>query len=151
MPLKIQSPAPNFTLASSSGQDFTLHTDLANKPCIIYFYPKDFTSGCTAEACEFRDHFAEFRGYDIDIVGISRDSVATHQKFIQQHQLPFQLLADEQGKVARLYDAIVPLIGMTKRVTYLLDAQQRITGVYEAMFESAGHIRAMIAKLKVPK
>lgn len=53
--------------------------------------------------------------------------------------------------MARLYDAIVPLIGMTKRVTYLLDAQQRITGVYEAMFESAGHIRAMIAKLKVPK
>jgi thioredoxin-dependent peroxiredoxin len=148
MPLKLQVIAPDFSLPSSSGQTFTLRADMQGKPCIVYFYPKDFTSVCTAEACEFRDHFADFREYDIDIVGISRDSVATHQKFIQQHRLPFQLLADEQGKVSRLYDAVVPIIGMTKRITYLLDAQHHIAGVYEAMFESAGHIRAMIAKVK---
>jgi peroxiredoxin Q/BCP len=148
MPLKLQSLAPDFSLPSSSGRQFSLRADLSGKPCIVYFYPKDFTNVCTAEACSFRDHFADFRGQDIDIVGISRDSVATHQKFIAEHQLPFQLLADEQGKVARLYEATVPIIGLTKRITYLLDAQHRIAGVHEAMFESAGHVRAMIEQLK---
>ncbi|MCU0451971.1 MAG: peroxiredoxin [Bernardetiaceae bacterium] len=148
MPLALQQPAPDFTLPASTGRDFTLSTDLAGRPAILYFYPKDFTAGCTAEACSFRDHFADFRELDVDVVGISRDSVATHQRFIKAHHLPFTLLADEAGQVARRYDALVPIVGITKRVTYLLDAQHRIVAAHQAMFESMGHIRAMLASLK---
>jgi thioredoxin-dependent peroxiredoxin len=148
MPLALNRPSPDFTLPASTGRDFTLSTDLANRPAILYFYPKDFTSGCTAEACSFRDHFAEFRELDVDVVGISRDSVATHQRFIKAHNLPFTLLADEAGKVARLYDALVPFVGITKRITYLLDARHRVVAAHQAMFESAGHIKAMLASLK---
>ncbi len=80
---------------------------MKGKPCILYFYPRDFTPGCTREACGFRDQFAEFRGLDIDVTGISRDSVATHLKFKETHRLPFELLADEQGEVATLYKAAI--------------------------------------------
>lgn len=148
MALKENTPAPDFSLPSTSGKTFSLHKDAAGKPLIIYFYPKDFTSVCTKEACEFRDSFDYFRGLDIDIVGISRDSIATHHEFRKAHRLPFELLADEDGKVADLYEATVPLIRFTKRITYLLDSDHHIAGVYQNMFGARAHIEAMIRKVK---
>jgi peroxiredoxin Q/BCP len=114
----------------------------------LYFYPKDFTPGCTREACEFRDQFAEFRGLDIDVVGISRDSVTTHLKFRDTYKLPFELLADEQGEVATLYKAALPLLPLTRRITYLLDSNHRIAAVYGGMFGAEKHIAAMAEAVK---
>jgi peroxiredoxin Q/BCP len=148
MPLSVNAPAPDFSLPSTSGNTFRLSDDQKDKPCILYFYPKDFTNVCTAEACAFRDQFAEFRGLDIDVYGISRDTLETHHKFREAYKLPFDLLADVDGNVAKLYKARIPVIGMTRRVTYLLDAQHRIAAVYEDMFGAEGHIRAMIEKVK---
>lgn len=148
MALKENAPAPDFTLDSTSGKPFSLSRDAAGKPLIIYFYPKDFTSVCTKEACEFRDSFEFFRETNIDVFGISRDSVETHHKFRKAHHLPFELLADEDGKVADLYKASMPLINFTKRITYLLDKNHQIAGVYQNLFSARKHIHEMIEKVK---
>ncbi len=148
MALSVQTKAPDFTLPSTSGQDFTLSKDKAGKPCIIYFYPKDFTPGCTAEACDFRDNIAYFKDLDIDVIGISRDSVATHLRFQKTYELPFQLLADTKGEVARQYKALIPLLGVTKRITYLLDKNHTIVAVYENLFGAKNHIKEMIREVK---
>ncbi len=149
MALKIGSQAPDFTLASTSGKDFKLSKDLAGKPCILYFYPKDFTSVCTAEACDFRDNIAQFADMGVTVIGVSRDSVATHLRFKKSNDLPFELLADVEGKVSKAYQAQIPLIGMTKRITYLLDEHHRIATVYENLFGAKQHIQEMITKINL--
>lgn len=148
MPLKEGKKAPDFTLPSTSGEDFTLSIDQKNEPCILYFYPKDFTSGCTSQACSFRDHFETFSGLNIDIYGISTDSIATHHKFIKEYNLPFELLSDEAGKVIRKYDARIGFIGVTRRVTYLLDKNHIIKSVYENMFGAKEHIKMMLKEVQ---
>ena len=142
--------APDFSIATTAGE-FRLSRDFKNSPCIIYFYPKDFTNVCTKEACSFRDEFAIFKELDVDILGISRDDVATHQKFKEQYQLPFELGADVAGTVAKQYKANIPFIGMTKRITYLLNAQHRIEKVYSGLFEAEKHVEEMISKIKAMK
>jgi hypothetical protein len=89
MPLPVGTKAPDFTLGSTSGKDFSLHRDMKNKPCILYFYPKDFSVGCTNEACSFRDTFEVFKELNITIIGISRDSLESHAKFKKTLALPF--------------------------------------------------------------
>ncbi|MGD1889286.1 MAG: peroxiredoxin [Cyclobacteriaceae bacterium] len=148
MTLKVHQSAPDFTLPSTSGQHFKLSRDLANQPGIIYFYPKDFTPGCTQEACSFRNSFSFFRDLNITVVGISRDSIDSHQKFKGQYRLPFELLSDSDGKVAKAYDALVPFLKVVRRVTYLLDANHKIAAVYENMFGAEKHIQQMIASVK---
>ena len=129
MALPLGTQAPDFTLAATTLGSICLSKDLAEKSVILYFYPKDFTPGCTTEAYEFRDQFAAFRELDIPVYGISRDNLATHEKFKKTHRLPFELLADESGKVCKAYDALIPIIKMPTRVTYLLNSQHRIAGV----------------------
>ena len=148
MALSLGAKAPDFILPSTSNKTITLSKDLAGKAVILYFYPKDFTGVCTAEACEFRDQFESFRELDVPVFGISRDDIATHEKFKKTHRLPFELLSDESGKVCKAYDALIPLIKMPKRVTYLLDQDHRIAGVFSDMFESKGHIESMLKKLR---
>jgi peroxiredoxin Q/BCP len=148
MPLSLHQQAPDFALPSTAGDVFQLSKTFRNKPCILYFYPKDFTPGCTKEACEFRDQFSEFRGLSIDIVGISRDSVSTHLRFKETYRLPFELLADEKGEAASLYQANILFLPLTRRVTYLLDGNHRVAAVYEDMFGAQKHIEAMIEAVK---
>ena len=148
MALSVGTQAPDFTLAATSLGSITLSKDLAGKSVILYFYPKDFTPGCTTEACEFRDQFAAFRELDIPVFGISRDNLATHEKFKKLHRLPFELLADESGKVCKAFDALLPLIKMPTRVTYLLDSNHRIAGVFQGLFENKAHVSAMLKQLK---
>lgn len=148
MALKIGSKAPNFSLPGTSGIKLRLSEDLKGKALILFFYPKDFTRGCTAEACEFRDQFSEFRNLDIPVFGISRDDISTHEEFKKEYKFPFDLLSDESGKVCKAYDALIPLIKMPKRITYLLDPEHRIAAVFSDMFEFKGHIQSMLKKLK---
>ncbi len=148
MALTVGTQAPDFTLAATNLGSITLSKDLAEKSLVLYFYPKDFTPGCTTEACEFRDQFAAFRELDIPVFGISRDNLATHEKFKKTHRLPFELLADESGKVCKAYDALLPLIKMPTRVTYLLDSNHRIAGVFQGLFENKAHVASMLKQLK---
>lgn len=148
MALKINTQAPDFTLPSTSGSDFTLSENMKGKPGIIYFYPKDFTPGCTQEACDFRDNIAYFKQFDIDVVGISRDTIETHQRFKKEHDLPFELLADKTGDVCKKYEALLPIVRVPKRVTYLLDKDHKIVATFDNLFGAKKHIQEMISKVK---
>jgi len=148
MALGIGAKTPDFKLPSTSGKNLSKSEDLKGKPFILYFYPKDFTPGCTAEACEFRDQFAAFRDLDIPVFGVSRDSIDSHLKFKKQHRLPFELLSDRDGKICKAYDALIPLIKMPKRITYLINDKHEVAAVFSEMFESKGHIESMLASLK---
>ena len=147
MALNIGTKAPNFLLPSTKG-DFNLYSDFKEQSCIVYFYPKDFTTVCTKEACSFKDEFSVFKEFNIPIVGISRDNVETHLRFKKQYELPFELCADIDGKVAKEYKAIVPVVGLTKRVTYLLDKDKTIKAVFSDFFGSENHVQEMISKIR---
>ncbi|HEY9006832.1 peroxiredoxin [Ohtaekwangia sp.] len=151
MPLPVGTKAPDFTLVSTSGKNFNLYKDMKNTPCVLYFYPKDFSVGCTNEACSFRDTFEVFKELNITIIGISRDSIESHQKFKKTLGLPFELLSDDQGKVCELYDTQLPFVPLfTKRTTYLLDKNQKILAMYQNIFSSKKHIKEMVANVTAP-
>jgi thioredoxin-dependent peroxiredoxin len=95
-------PAPDFELQTDSGDTVKL-SDLRGKPVVLYFYPKDDTPGCTTEACEFRDAYDVFRERGIEVLGVSPDDVASHEKFKNKYELPFTLLADPDHSVAEKY------------------------------------------------
>jgi thioredoxin-dependent peroxiredoxin len=147
MALSKGSKAPDFILPSTSGKQFHLSRDFEAKACIIYFYPKDFTRGCTTEACEFRDHYEAFRQMDIPIVGISRDTIASHQKFKKEYRLPFELLSDAKGTVCEDYDALIPILRQPKRITYLLNKNHRVEAAFQDMFDAKSHISEMVDKV----
>ena len=148
MPLHIGDIAPNFMLPSTSGKNFTLHTDFHGKIGIIYFYPKDFSAGCTAEACSFRDAFDVFRDMEIPVVGISPDDIPTHNRFRAAHNLPFDLLADSEKKVAEAFGVLAPIVRFVNRVTFLVDQNMKIVAVYQSLFNARAHIDEMVAQLK---
>ncbi|MET0667272.1 MAG: thioredoxin-dependent thiol peroxidase [Methyloceanibacter sp.] len=135
MSLKVGDKAPDFTLPKDGGGKIALK-DLKGKAVVLYFYPKDDTSGCTAEACAFRDAFPDFSKVKAAIVGISRDSVKSHDKFKAKHELPFTLASDEDGKVCEAYGTWVEksmygrkYIGI-ERATFLIDGKGVIRGIW---------------------
>lgn len=119
-------PAPAFAAADQHGKQHAL-TDYRGQWVILYFYPKDDTPGCTKEACGFRDTFAELSRY-AQVFGISSDSPASHQKFMQKYQLPFLLLSDADGSIRESFGADGLLF--PKRVTFLIDPQGTIARIY---------------------
>ena len=123
--------APDFSLPGSDGKTHSLK-DYAGKKLVVYFYPKDDTPGCTKEACGFRDDFTKLKKMGVAILGVSRDSVASHQKFINKFKLPFVLLADEDTKVMQSYGAWgeklmygKPVMG-TIRSTVVIDEKGKV-------------------------
>jgi thioredoxin-dependent peroxiredoxin len=102
---KIGSKIKDFSLPSSGGGTWS-SKDAAGRKLVIYFYPKDMTSGCTRESQDFRDLYGAFRKAGVDIVGVSRDSVKSHDKFTEKEKLPFPLLSDEDEKLCKLFDVI---------------------------------------------
>ena len=100
--LKEGNKAPAFKLKNQDGETISLN-DLKGKPVVLYFYPKDNTSGCTKEACNFRDEFPKFRKIKAEIIGVSADSVESHKKFADKYKLPFNLLSDEKKEVLEKY------------------------------------------------
>ncbi len=127
--------APAFALSSSSGDTVSLDDFKGRQNVVLYFYPKDDTPGCTKEACAFRDMSPEFAAHDAVILGVSPDSVASHQAFAAKHTLPFPLLADEDGTVSRRYgswqDAAegAPRTGTTRN-TFVIDKVGVVRRVY---------------------
>lgn len=114
------SEAPAFELADQDGRKHTLASLLADGPLILYFYPADFTPGCTKEACSFRDLHQELMKAKLRVVGVSPQDVASHRKFADQHGLNFTLLADPDKKVVKAYDLDGPLGFGVRRGTYLI-------------------------------
>src|SRR5207302_10248790 len=101
--VEIGTPAPRFRLQTSTGEYVSLEDFHGKKNVVVYFYPKDFTKGCTAEACEFRDSYEEFKNLGAEVIGISNDDQKSHDAFAAQHKLPFILLSDLDGSVRTSY------------------------------------------------
>ena len=116
MTVKIGKPAPAFTLKGSDGKEHSL-ADYLGKTVVLYFYPKDDTSGCTKEACGFGELRAKFKKLNAVVVGVSRDSVTSHTNFVKKFKLPFVLLSNPDASVMRLYDAYGPKIVFDKETT----------------------------------
>lgn len=149
MPLKIGDLAPDFSLPSTENRVIKSSEDLKGQPFILYIYPKDFTAGCTAESCDFRDHWPIFEGLNIKVYGLSRDDMDSHQRFRKEHNLPFHLLSDEAGTVIKQYKAMLPIVGIPNRITYLMDAEHRVAAAYESLFGAKNHIKYMLEQLKM--
>jgi peroxiredoxin Q/BCP len=152
MALKIGDKAPAFTLATDGGGKVTL-ASLKGKNVVLYFYPKDDTSGCTAEACGFRDDQPKFKKMDAVVLGVSRDSVASHDKFKKKYDLNFQLGADETGKVTEDYGVWVEknmygrkYMGI-ERATYLIDGKGVIRGIWRKV-KVPGHVEEVLKSVK---
>ena len=102
----LNKPAPAFTLPDQDGTDHTL-SDYAGSYVLLYFYPKDMTPGCTEEACSFRDHLNELKTHGVQVLGVSADSVKSHKKFVEKHDLNFPLLADTEKEIVKKYGILV--------------------------------------------
>ncbi|MDE5070403.1 MAG: peroxiredoxin [Trichodesmium sp. St19_bin2] len=126
MALSVGTKAPEFTVKDTNGKTVSL-SDFAGKTVVMYFYPKDDTPGCTKEAQSFRDNYAEYQGKDMVVLGVSMDDEASHKAFTEKYGLPFQLLADVEGAITKAYD--VEGSGYPKRVTYIIDAEGKISHV----------------------
>jgi peroxiredoxin Q/BCP len=151
--LKVGQDAPSFEVVSSNGQAVKLADYRGQKNVVLFFYPKDFTKVCTAEVCGFRDMYKDLVGKDTEVIGVSLDSDSSHEKFAAQHKVPYPLVADKDRSLAKSYDAIGGLgglIGITKRVTYLIDKQGKIAGAFDGTFDANPHlagVREAVAKL----
>ena len=148
MTLSVGAVAPDFTLPTDGGGSVTL-SSLKGQQVILYFYPKDDTTGCTAEACGFRDAEASFTGAKTKVIGISKDSVASHDKFKKKYELPFTLASDKDGHVCEDYGtwAEKSMYGRTYfvivRTTFLIGADGVIKQVWNKV-KVAGHVAEVL-------
>ena len=137
--LAIGGRAPEFTLPDQDERSVSLSTLLRNDPLILYFYPADFTAGCTREACSFRDLHSEVLGAGLDVAGVSPQDPKSHRAFREKHQLPFTLLSDVDKSVIRMYDVRGPLGFGVRRATYLIDQARYIRAAVLADFRISEH------------
>lgn len=148
----IHSPAPGFTLMTDTGACVSL-SDFRGKNVVLYFYPKDDTSGCTAQACQFRDMLPDFSDGDAIVLGLSRDSIKSHQKFRDKYQLTFPLLADESGEVCEKYGVWVEksMYGRKyfgiERTTFLINAEGIIQHIWPKV-KVPGHAEVVLKAIK---
>lgn len=144
----VGSFAPDFVLPDASGKHVRLNDLLQEGPIVLYFYPKDNTRGCTAEACAFRDSYEVFRNAGAEVVGVSTDTEASHEKFAAQHDLPFILLSDEDGSVSKRYGATALFGLLTGRVTFVIDKTGTVQHVFNSMFSASKHVDEALEVLK---
>ena len=140
--------APDFTLPSQSGEPVRLQDRIGQRVVVLYFYPKDETRGCTAEACAFRDSHEVFTEAGAEVVGVSSDSVDRHAAFAGRHNLPFTLLSDAGGKVRKAYGVPAALGFIPGRVTYVIDRGGTVRHVFNSMMNIDGHVKDALAVVR---
>jgi thioredoxin-dependent peroxiredoxin len=150
--LQVGDPAPDFTFRDRGGKSVRLE-ELRGRKVVLYFYPKDMTSGCTRQACDFRDLYAEIRDAGAVLVGASPDSEKSHEKFAAKHELPFPLLADEGSRIASAYGVWKEksMYGRTymgvERTTFLIDEEGRIARIWPKV-KVPGHGDEVLAAVR---
>ena len=152
MTVAVGKPAPKFEMPTDGGGAVSL-TSLKGKRVVLYFYPKDDTPGCTTEACGFRDALPDFGKVKATVIGVSRDSVAAHDKFKAKYKLPFTLASDADGKTSAAYDTWVEksmygrkYMGM-ERSTFVIDEKGVVRGVWRKI-KLPGHVEEVLAAVK---
>ena len=146
--IRVGDGAPNVTLMSSSGKKVTLEDYIGKKNIVLYFYPKDNTPGCTKEACAFRDNYEVFKEMGAEVIGVSSDSLETHQGFVKKHNLPFILLSDEEKKVRKQFSVPSTLGLIAGRVTYIIDKKGEVRHIFSSQFKPTKHIAEAVDALK---
>ncbi len=145
--LKPGAPAPGFTLPDADGQPVSLD-DFRGTSVVLYFYPKDDTPGCTAEACSFRDQFEDFKEVGAEVIGVSSDSGASHKAFAERHRLPFKLLSDRDSAVRKAYGVGSTLGLIPGRVTFVIDGEGVIRHAFNSQINATRHVKEALETLR---
>jgi peroxiredoxin Q/BCP len=140
--------APDFTLQDQDGRKVSLHDFAGSKNVVLYFYPKDFTPGCTAETKSFSSVYGQIRGMGAEVLGISTATIGTHKEFATSCGAGFPLLADEEGGVRKLYDVQPSMWMIPGRTTFVIDKQGIIRHVFSSQTNTAGHVAEALKALK---
>jgi thioredoxin-dependent peroxiredoxin len=138
--VKVGDKAPDFTLPSQMGDDVTLSEFFGKKNVVLYFYPKDETTGYTKEACTFRDNYEELTKLDAEVIGVSSQSVESHKSFASHYGLPFILLSDEGKNVRELYGVPSNMGIIPGRVTYIIDKKGIVRHIFNSQTQAQKHV-----------
>jgi peroxiredoxin Q/BCP len=147
-PLVVGDKAPDFTLISQNNESVSLNNFLGKQSVVVYFYPKDDTPGCTAESCSFRDSYEVFKNIGAEVIGISGDSVESHQRFATKYNLPFLLLSDTKNQVRQLFGVPSTLFVLPGRVTYVIDKEGIVRHVFNSMMDFSAHVKESLKILQ---
>ena len=138
--VQVGQAAPDFAAPRTGGGEFRLSDLKGQRAVVLYFYPKDETPGCTAEACAFRDSYEIFVDAGAEVVGVSRDSVDSHERFAEHHELPFVLISDKGGAIRRLYGVKATLGLWPGRVTFVIDKDGIVRHRFSSQTDSVRHV-----------
>ena len=138
--LKVGAIAPDFAAQDQHGKTITLGGLLERGRLVLYFYPKDFTPVCTAQACTFRDASEGLAELGANVVGVSGDQAESHQRFSAENRVPFSLVADPERRIIKPYKASIPLINHTLRITYVIGTDRKILGAFHHELSAAKHL-----------
>ena len=146
--IKEGQKAPDFVLPGTDGSDHKL-SEYIGKKVILYFYPKDNTPGCTAQACGFRGQYQDFTDLGAEVIGISSDTVDSHDTFAKRYKLPFVLLSDTDKKLRKLFGVPSGLMGMLPgRVTYVIDKEGKVVLIFDNGINATKHISVALEAIK---
>jgi peroxiredoxin Q/BCP len=147
--LDIGDTIPDIKLKDQNGEWFDLKSETESKNVVLYFYPKDNTHGCTAQACSFRDQITEFKLIDAEVIGISGQSVESHKEFAEEHNLPFTLLSDEGNKIRKKLGVPSNFLGLIPgRVTYVIAKKKMVVDIINSQISIKEHINESLKTLK---
>lgn len=144
MALTLGDKVPYFEAYNAQGELVKSTSYIGKQVVVLYFYPKDDTPGCTQQACTFRDYYADYQAVGAAVIGVSSDDAASHQRFQSKYQLPFELLADPNQVIRKLFGVPANLLGLLPgRVTYVIDTTGTIIGLYNSQFPGKHHQKAI--------
>ena len=145
--VKVGDQAPEFEGPTTDGSKLGLKDFVGKKNVVLYFYPKDDTPGCTREACSFRDNIAPIRKMGAEVVGVSLDSITSHEKFTTKFGLPFPLISDKEKQIAKAFGVLRETGTSTNRITFIIDKQGKIANVFPKV-DVSKHTEEVVAALK---
>jgi peroxiredoxin Q/BCP len=149
MEIKIGDTIPAIVLKDQNGEMYDLKAETAGKSVVLFFYPKDDSPGCTAQACSFRDQFEDFKDANAVVIGISGQSVDSHKKFAEKHRLTYPLLSDEGNKIRKQFGVPTNLFGLLPgRVTYVIDKTGKVVYIFNSQTKVNEHVEKTLAILK---
>jgi peroxiredoxin Q/BCP len=140
MTVSVGERAPAFSRTAHDGVPIELGAEVRERVMVLYFYPKDETAGCTAEACRFRDHYADFVDAGATVVGVSPDPPETHRAFAEHHRLPFHLISDDDGSLRKAYGVGRTLGWIPGRITFVIDRQGTVQHVFNSQLQARRHV-----------
>jgi thioredoxin-dependent peroxiredoxin len=152
MEIKIGSTIPDIVLQNQNGELFDLKKETKGKNVVLYFYPKDDTPGCTAQACSFRDQFEDFTDANAVVIGISGQSVESHKEFADKHRLTFTLLSDKDNKIRKKFGVPTNFLGLIPgRVTYVINKENKVVYIFNSQTKVEEHVSKTLEILKQGK